>query len=67
MTDSEQRDFALRESDRYRIMASEMAQLGFKEYARWLRKNAENAMKWAARPVLPRATPDGVVASRGRS
>ena len=49
MNDSEQREFALREADRMRIMASEMKQCGFSELARFLQKNADAAMKWAAR------------------
>jgi hypothetical protein len=44
--------FALNEADRYRILASEYNQLGFKELARWLRKNADAAMKWGAKSNL---------------
>lgn len=51
MTDEQEREFALDEANRYRIMASEYAQMGLKELARWLRRNADQAMKWAARPV----------------
>lgn len=50
MSDSEQREAALREADRMRILASQYKQLGFKELARFLNKNAEAALKWAARP-----------------
>ena len=49
MTDQEERECALREADRMQIQASEMRQLGFLELARWLKKNADNALKWAAR------------------
>jgi len=49
MSDLEQRERALREADRMNILASQYRQLGFKELARYLKKNAENALKWAAR------------------
>ena len=52
MTDKEQREFALREADRYRIWASQLQQIGAVEYARFLRKNADAAMKWAARKTV---------------
>jgi hypothetical protein len=50
MTDEEERDAALKCADEMRIKASEYRQMGFKELASWLRKNADAAMKWAARP-----------------
>ena len=49
MTDAAQREYALKESDRMRILASQYRQMGFKELSRWLRKNADDAMKWAGR------------------
>ena len=51
MTDEEAREFALRESDRMKILASEYRQMEFKELARWMQKNAEGALRWAARPA----------------
>lgn len=49
MGDQEQRELALEEASRMRINASRLQQMGFTETARWLRKNADAAMKWAAR------------------
>ena len=48
MPNEQDQDRALRESDRMRILASEYKQMGFKELAKWLRKNADAAMKWSA-------------------
>lgn len=50
MTDGKQREFALSKAGRMRMLASELKQMGFKETARFLAKNADAAMKWAARP-----------------
>ena len=49
MMDLEQRESALRYADEQRIYASHIAQMGFKKLAAWIRKNADAAMKWAAR------------------
>lgn len=49
VTDEQDREFALREADRMRIWASRLKQIGAVEYARFLRRNADDAMKWAAR------------------
>ena len=49
MTDSEEREAALRQSDLDAIRASEMRQLGFKELATFLKQNSDAALKWAAR------------------
>ena len=49
MTDERQREAALDEANRMRVMASQMKQLGFTELARFLKKNADDAMKWASR------------------
>lgn len=48
MTSEPQSERALNEADRMRIEASHAEQLGFKELARFLRKNADDAMKWAS-------------------
>lgn len=53
LTEQEQWDRALAESDRMRIEASKYRQLGFPELARFLNKQADAALKWAAR-LLPR-------------
>ena len=50
MTDAEEREAALRQADLDNIRASEARQLGFREYARWLKANADAALKFAARP-----------------
>ena len=50
MTDAEEREWALTEADRMTILASAYKQLGFKELARWLKTQADGALKWAARP-----------------
>ena len=49
IADEARREFALKEADRMRILASQYRQMGFKELARWLRKNADDAMKWVGR------------------
>jgi hypothetical protein len=64
MTDEEEREWALKEADRMRIMASQVKQCGFIEYARWLRKNADNAMKWAARPYENQSSKGSAAAHR---
>lgn len=51
MSDDKQRETALDEADRMRVLASEARQLGFRELARFLIRNADAAMKWAARKV----------------
>ena len=47
--DERQRELALDEASRMRVLASEMRQMGFIETARFLQKNADAAMKWAGR------------------
>lgn len=47
--DEQQREFALDEAGRMRVLASTYSQLGLRELARFLKKNADDAMKWAAR------------------
>lgn len=47
--DELERAFALRHGDELRILASRYAQMGFKHSARFLRKQADAALKWAAR------------------
>lgn len=49
VTDHEEREFALREADRMKILASQYRQLGFKELARHLDTNADRAREWAVR------------------
>lgn len=49
MSDEKQREFALNEAGRMRVLASELRQMGFIETARFLMKNADAAMKWAGR------------------
>ena len=49
MNDASAREFALKESDKMRILASEYRQLGLKELARFLEKNANNALLWSQR------------------
>ena len=44
----EQRELALREADRMRLLAGQYKQYGFVELAQFLRKSADAAMKWAA-------------------
>jgi hypothetical protein len=53
MTDAEEREAALRYHDEAIIEASRVKQMGFAELAKWMRKNADAALKWAARPNLP--------------
>lgn len=48
MTDHERAEWALTEADAMKIKASEARQMGFKELARWLDKNADAARRWAA-------------------
>lgn len=45
----EQQERALDCASDMRIKASEYAQMGFKEVARFLRRQADLAMKWAAK------------------
>lgn len=40
-------EYALRESNRMRILASQYRQMGFRELSRWMRKNADAALRWA--------------------
>ena len=49
MTDEEQREAALDFVFEQRIKASEYRQMGCKELARWMQKNADAAFKWATR------------------
>jgi hypothetical protein len=49
MTDDEEREFALREADRMRVLASQYRQLGFPVLSAWLRQNADAALRWAGR------------------
>jgi hypothetical protein len=48
--DGQQRERALDEASRMRILASRYKQMGFHALALWLRQDADAAMMWAARP-----------------
>jgi hypothetical protein len=52
MTEPEAKEIALVESDRMRIQASIYRQMGFKELARFLDKNAEAALKFASGSIV---------------
>ncbi len=41
-------DLALDYADEAKIKASEYKQIGFKELAKWLNKNADEARSWAS-------------------
>lgn len=47
MTDAEQRERALDEASRMRMLASRYRQMGVKALARFLKENADAAMKWS--------------------
>lgn len=49
MSNESKAEAALKESDRMRIEASQAKQLGFKELARFLNKQADAALKWASK------------------
>ena len=46
-------ELALDEASKMRILASQMKQLGLLEVARFLKRNADAAMKWAAKTGGP--------------
>lgn len=43
---SDLQEFAMRESARMRLLAGEYEQMGFAELARYLRKEADAALRW---------------------
>lgn len=49
MTDEQEREAALRQSDRDFLESGRMKQLGFKALSAFLKKNAMDALKWAGR------------------
>ena len=57
-------EFTLRQADDMRVEASRQEQMGFKETARFLRKNADAALRWAGSSAARPVTADTAVPSR---